>query len=120
MISFCVTENIFWKNYSHNPTKSLASWQFTEKLDNGEMTIDTIIQQYKSWRGGIEKYDSHKVIKKMDKLFKELFTSQDICKICLCKDRCIMSKRCWNCPAWNDDKKKGRNRWKWKKVRKTK
>ena len=56
----------------------------------------------------------------MDKLFKELFTSQDICKICLCKDKCIMSKRCWNCPAWNDDKKKGRNRWKWKKVRKTK
>ena len=94
--------------------------KFREKLDNGEMTIDTIKQQYKSWRGGIEKYDSHKVIKKMDKLFKELFTSQDICKICLCEDRCIMSKRWWNCPAWNDDKKKGKYRWKWKKVRKTK
>ena len=41
MISFCVTENIFWKNYSHNPTKSLASWQFTENIDSKREVIYT-------------------------------------------------------------------------------
>lgn len=43
------------------------------KLDNGELEFEEVKQQYMSWRGYIEKFDSYKTLQDMDKLFNELF-----------------------------------------------
>ena len=48
---------------------------FKNLLDKGEMTLFDIKEQYKSWRGNIIKYDCHKTIRNMDKLFDELFNN---------------------------------------------
>lgn len=42
-------------------------------LDNGEIDIHLIKEQYKSWKGNMKKYDCHKIIICIDKLFKDLF-----------------------------------------------
>lgn len=42
-------------------------------LDNNEMTFNEIEEQYKSWRGNIAKYDCHRTLLNMDKLFNDLF-----------------------------------------------
>lgn len=43
------------------------------KLDNGELEFEEVKQQYMSWRGYIEKFDSYKTLQDMDKLFNDLF-----------------------------------------------
>lgn len=48
--------------------------RFKIKLENGEMSLDSIKQQYKSWRGAIKKYNSYHALQNMDKLFHDLFT----------------------------------------------
>lgn len=78
--------------------------KFKKKLDRREMSIDTIKQQYKSWRGGLEKYDTYCTLKSTDKLFKNLFTCHNICVQCENYERCIVGKKCWNCSTWNVSK----------------
>ena len=68
------------------------------------MSIDTIKQQYKSWRGSLEKYDTYCTLKSTDKLFKNLFTCHNICVQCENYERCIVGKKCWNCSTWNVSK----------------
>jgi hypothetical protein len=46
---------------------------FRNLLLDGYMTIDEIINQYKSWRGGILRLDSYRTIQNMDAIFLELF-----------------------------------------------
>ena len=46
---------------------------FKKMLDNNEMTFNEIEEQYKSWRGNIAKYDCHRTLLNMDKLFNDLF-----------------------------------------------
>ena len=46
-------------------------------LDNGQMTFKDIEEQYKSWRGNIQKYDCYKTLKTIDKLFEELFINNN-------------------------------------------
>ena len=46
---------------------------FKKKLDNKEIELIAIINQYKSWRGSIWKYAKAYTIKNMDNLFGELF-----------------------------------------------
>jgi hypothetical protein len=46
---------------------------FRNLLLDGYMTIDEIINQYKSWRGGILHLDSYRTIQNMDTIFLELF-----------------------------------------------
>lgn len=43
------------------------------KLDNGELEFEEVKQQYMSWRGYIEKFDSYKTLQDMDRLFNDLF-----------------------------------------------
>lgn len=42
----------------------------------GLMTYEQVEQSYQSWRGGMKHLDAHKTILSMDRLFKELFGSQ--------------------------------------------
>ena len=49
---------------------------FKKMLDNGEMTLDLISNQYKGWKGNISKCDCHRVILNMDKLYDELFSKK--------------------------------------------
>ncbi len=46
---------------------------FKRMLDNGEMTLADIQGQYISWRGNLTKYDCHRSLRNMDKLYMELF-----------------------------------------------
>lgn len=46
---------------------------FKKMLDNNEMTFNEIEEQYKSWRGNIAKYDCHRTLLNIDKLFNDLF-----------------------------------------------
>lgn len=46
---------------------------FKRMLDNGEMAFRDIEEQYKSWKGNLLKYDCHRTLRNMDKLFDELF-----------------------------------------------
>lgn len=48
---------------------------FKRMLDNGELTFRDIEEQYKSWKGNLLKYDCHRTMRNMDKLFNELFKS---------------------------------------------
>lgn len=43
------------------------------KLDNDEVDFKDIEDSYKSWRGGIEKYNSHRTLYHMDNLFNQLY-----------------------------------------------
>lgn len=47
--------------------------KFKNLLDSGQMTYREIEEQYKSWRGNIKKFDCHRTLINMDKLFDELF-----------------------------------------------
>ncbi len=49
---------------------------FKRMLDTGEMTFRDIEEQYKSWKGNLLKYDCHRTLRNMDKLFDELFKGQ--------------------------------------------
>ena len=46
---------------------------FKKMVVNGEMEPSMAMEQYKSWRGNIKKYDCHKSLMKMDKLYDKLF-----------------------------------------------
>ena len=46
---------------------------FKRMLDTGEMTFRDIEEQYKSWKGNLLKYDCHRALMNMDKLFADLF-----------------------------------------------
>ncbi len=51
-----------------------------EKLDAGEIQYNEILQQYKSWRGYMEQFNSYKTLKSMDELFDDLFIRQWRCQ----------------------------------------
>ena len=51
-----------------------------EKLDAGEIEYNEILQQYKSWRGYMEQFNSYKTLKNMDELFDDLFIRQWRCQ----------------------------------------
>lgn len=51
-----------------------------EKLDAGEIQYNEILQQYKSWRGYMEQFNSYKTLKNMDELFDDLFIRQWRCQ----------------------------------------
>lgn len=46
---------------------------FKRMLDNKEMEYHDIETQYKSWRGSLLRYDCHRTLRNMDKLYYELF-----------------------------------------------
>ena len=46
---------------------------FKKMLDDGKMTYREIEEQYKSWKGNIKRYDCHRALMNMDKLFADLF-----------------------------------------------
>lgn len=46
---------------------------FKRMLDNNEITFKEIEEQYKSWRGNIARFDCHRTLLNMDKLFNDLF-----------------------------------------------
>lgn len=81
-------KNSIWKNsvqqYEANFLKNIRKTQielrerrklksFKKMLDDGKMTYREIEEQYKSWKGNIKRYDCHKALMNMDKLFVELF-----------------------------------------------
>lgn len=47
--------------------------KFKEKLEDGEMSYKDIEQQYKSWRGHMEYFNSHETLRNLDALYDELF-----------------------------------------------
>lgn len=47
-----------------------------EKLDAGLITFDEINQQYKSWRGHIQYFNSYRSVQSIDELFNELFIKE--------------------------------------------
>ena len=97
---------IIQKSYKKNITREKRKLKkFKEKLNNKTITIDTIKQQYNSWRGGIENYDTYCSIKSTDKLFRYLFITNEKCYSCKYQERCIM-KKCWNCISWNKKERK--------------
>lgn len=51
-----------------------------EKLDAGEIEYNEILQQYKSWRGYMEQFNSYKTLKNMNELFDDLFIRQWRCQ----------------------------------------
>lgn len=44
-----------------------------EKVANGSATFDDALQQYKSWRGYMEQFDSYTTLHNMDKYFDKVF-----------------------------------------------
>lgn len=48
--------------------KTFKTW-----VDNGKLTPEEVEMSYMSWQGHIKKYNSHKTIQSMDKLYKQLF-----------------------------------------------
>lgn len=50
---------------------------FKNMLDNGKISFRDIEEQYKSWKGNISKYDCHRTIRNMDKLFDDLFINNN-------------------------------------------
>ena len=47
--------------------------KYKNLLDNGKLTYKDIDMAYRSWRGNALKYNSYKSIKKLDKLYNDLF-----------------------------------------------
>ena len=47
--------------------------KYRAMLNNNILTLNTIVQAYQSWRGTYKKFNSHKTIREMDKLFNSLF-----------------------------------------------
>lgn len=91
-----IVRTAYKKNVTHQRHKMK---KFKEKLDQASMNIDDIKQQYKSWRGGLEKYNTYQTLKSTDKLFKKLFINCNRCKECNYYERRLMGK-CWNCLDW--------------------
>lgn len=46
------------------------------KMDEGKTPFKDIEESYKSWRGGIAKYNSHKTLYHMDSLFNQLYKKE--------------------------------------------
>lgn len=46
-------------------------------LDRGEITIEQVNQSYQSWRGGMLRLDAHDTVISMDRLYKELFGTEN-------------------------------------------
>lgn len=46
-------------------------------LDRGEITIEQVSQSYQSWRGGMLRLDAHETVLSMDRLYKELFGTEN-------------------------------------------
>ena len=46
-------------------------------LDRGEITIEQVNQSYQSWRGGMLRLDAHDTVMSMDRLYKELFGTEN-------------------------------------------
>ena len=53
--------------------RKLKKWK--KKMDAGEMQFEDILNAYRSWRGSIEKINSHRTSRSMDILFQRLFNS---------------------------------------------
>ena len=51
--------------------------KFKVKLENEEMTQTEIQNQYKSWRGGMDKYDCHKTLRNLDETYMKLFGGKE-------------------------------------------
>ena len=71
-----VTESgkIVHKPYKPNVVRERRKLKsFKTKLDNEDMSLNDIVNCYKSWRGTIGKYNSYHIIKNMDKLFYKLY-----------------------------------------------
>lgn len=71
-----------------------------KKLDNGLADIKSIRQSYQSWRGYAAKWDSHKTVKNMDNLYKQLFNEEG--------DPYVMRKRRNTDKTVRNDPKHGR------------
>ena len=50
---------------------------FKNLLDKGLIDFHDIEEQYKSWKGNIQKYDCYKSIKNLDKVFNDLFLNNN-------------------------------------------
>lgn len=50
---------------------------FKNLLDKGLIDFHDIEEQYKSWKGNIQKYDCHKSLKNLDKVFNDLFLNNN-------------------------------------------
>lgn len=46
-------------------------------MDNGNIDLQYIINQYKSWRYSILRFDSYRSIKRMDEVFESLYNTRD-------------------------------------------
>lgn len=108
-----IIRTAYKKNVTHQRHKMR---KFKEKLSKNEMSINDIKQQYKSWRGGLEKYNTYQTLKSTDKLFKVLFTNCDKCNECKYCERRLMGA-CWNCSEWNQNTE-GVKKWKKTKPKK--
>lgn len=51
-----------------------------KKLDDKIIQLNSILESYKSWRGNVEKYDSHRSLQSMDRLFLKLYGEEMLCK----------------------------------------
>lgn len=40
----------------------------------GVMTVEQVNQSYQSWRGGMKRLDTHETVRRMDALYKQLFS----------------------------------------------
>ena len=38
------------------------------------MTVEQVNQSYQSWRGGMKRLDAHETVRRMDALYKQLFS----------------------------------------------
>lgn len=68
------TGKIVIKPCKKNTTRmrqKLKKWK--KKMDADEMQFEDILNAYRSWRGSIEKINSHRTIRSMDALFIRLF-----------------------------------------------
>lgn len=50
---------------------------FKNLLDKGSIDFHDIEEQYKSWKGNIQKYDCYKSLKNLDKVFNDLFLNNN-------------------------------------------
>ena len=67
---------IVHKPYKKNITRERRKLKsFKNKLDLGSMDIVDIEKCYGSWRGSIEKFDTHHIIYNMDNLYNNLFNN---------------------------------------------
>ena len=53
----------------HFPLKKQAAL-----VARGVMTVEQVNQSYQSWRGGMKRLDAHETVRRMDALYKQLFS----------------------------------------------